>query len=69
MTKILTCKCEHEGQDKMYGYHKRLCNLTKKENTYRCTVCGELVVARAEQVAVAKTKKKDKKKRKDREKK
>ena len=41
--KILTCSCEHEYQDKLYGKHKRVHNQTKKQNgeVYRCTVCSK----------------------------
>ena len=41
-TKIKSCTCKHEWQDKTYGVGKRVMNSTTKETTtYRCTVCGK----------------------------
>ena len=43
-TKVISCTCQHEYQDKVYGKNKRLANKTQKGNqkdTYRCTVCGK----------------------------
>ena len=40
-TKILSCFCDSEFQDKEYGKYSRLCLLTAKDNTYRCTICGK----------------------------
>lgn len=42
---ILTCKCVHEGQDRLYGKNQRVGNLLAKDaksstSTYRCSVCG-----------------------------
>jgi hypothetical protein len=37
---VLKCFCEHEFQDKEYGYHKRLHTPVDKVNTWRCTICG-----------------------------
>ena len=39
MSKITTCTCKHEFQDKKYGENKRVMNKTGKG--YRCTVCGK----------------------------
>jgi len=38
MTKVLTCTCKSEFQDKTYGTGNRLHN--KTNNGWRCTVCG-----------------------------
>ena len=42
-SKILTCTCEHEYQDKIYGKNKRVHNQTKKQDgkVWRCTVCSK----------------------------
>ena len=37
--KIVKCTCEHEFQDKKYGYKMRMANPTEKG--CRCTVCGK----------------------------
>jgi hypothetical protein len=42
---IRLCGCENEYQDRMYGRHKRVHNLTnggtgKREGDAACTVCG-----------------------------
>jgi hypothetical protein len=38
---ILTCRCKHEFQDKLYGKHRRVHNpMAKTPGAYRCTVCG-----------------------------
>ncbi len=43
---ILTCTCQHEFQDKVYGFGKRKFNEMKKTQTHpnyaRCTVCGAI---------------------------
>lgn len=46
-TKIISCQCKHEYQDKLYGNNKRVYNKTVKGTTpdtqgYRCTVCSSL---------------------------
>ena len=43
MTKIMTCSCIHEYQDKQYGKGKRLFNSIKSlhQPMWRCTVCGK----------------------------
>lgn len=45
MTKIMTCSCEHEYQDKKYGKYKRVFNKKAKPGTggimWHCTVCGK----------------------------
>lgn len=38
---IKFCTCEHEYQDKTYGDHKRVHNITKK-GELRCTVCEKV---------------------------
>jgi hypothetical protein len=43
-TKILKCFCKSEFQDKKYGKQKRVANCTSKDNEYRCTVCGKIIV-------------------------
>ena len=41
-TIILKCDCNHDYQDKKYGKDNRVMNpVTKKPDTYRCTVCGK----------------------------
>jgi len=43
-TKVLRCSCDHDYQDKAYGYKMRLHNWARKaEGTgaWRCTVCGK----------------------------
>lgn len=41
--KVLTCVCKSEYQDKKYGENRRLMN--RKNQGYRCTVCGKDKVA------------------------
>jgi hypothetical protein len=43
MTKVQSCSCKHNDQDRMYGKGKRLHNQTRGNNRseWRCTVCGE----------------------------
>lgn len=41
--KVLTCVCKSEYQDKKYGEGRRLMN--RKNQGYRCTVCGKDKVA------------------------
>lgn len=41
MTRISSCTCKNEFQDKRYGKNNRVFNETAKENLYRCTVCGK----------------------------
>jgi len=41
-TKVITCSCPEEYQDKIYGKNKRLHNaFGKPHKGYRCTVCGK----------------------------
>lgn len=44
-TKIITCTCKSEYQDKEYGKGKRVANHASsqgsKEWQWRCTVCGK----------------------------
>jgi hypothetical protein len=49
MSKVMTCRCVSEYQDKLYGQSMRVHNPTAKESGWRCTVCdntnaGEKVV-------------------------
>lgn len=39
-TKIVTCSCVHEFQDKKHGKQRRVANATKGKK-FRCTVCGK----------------------------
>lgn len=42
MTKIFTCGCINDQQDKIHGANRRVCNSMKTDPvTYRCTVCGK----------------------------
>lgn len=40
---ILSCKCPHDGQDKLHGKQRRVFNKTSKDiagkPVWRCTVC------------------------------
>lgn len=41
-TQIISCSCEHQQQDRMYGKGKRVANQCKRGETFegkRCTVC------------------------------
>ena len=43
MSKVMSCTCSHESQDKIYGKNQRLFNEAGKDsNKYRCTVCGKM---------------------------
>lgn len=58
-TKIITCTCIHDYQDRLYGLGRRVHNATK--TGYRCTVCRHAVVAtRTEKKEEALTEKKGK---------
>ena len=39
-SKIMTCSCQHPGQDEMYGKGMRLWNRLGDSDSYRCTVCN-----------------------------
>ena len=49
MTKIMKCGCRGwkdkteaaKFQDKQYGEGMRVHNAVSKENTFRCTICGD----------------------------
>lgn len=45
MTKILSCNCKHDYQDKTYGEGKRVHNSLKATATgiikWKCTVCND----------------------------
>jgi hypothetical protein len=40
--KVVKCKCDHKGQDKLYGQGMRLANrgASADKPVYTCTVCG-----------------------------
>lgn len=40
-SEVKKCKCNHEFQDKQYGYQNRLHNPNGKGD-YKCTVCGDV---------------------------
>lgn len=40
-TKIMTCLCVSEYQDKEYGKMLRLFNQMKTVGMWRCTICGK----------------------------
>lgn len=43
-TVVITCKCESQYQDMVYGPNKRLANVKGDKNdssTARCTVCAK----------------------------
>lgn len=45
---VKMCSCDHEFQDKLYGWKRRLMNVVGKgekgtsAGTHRCTVCGKI---------------------------
>jgi len=43
-TKVVSCNCASEFQDKEYGKGRRLANLRQKgtKGEYVCTVCGKV---------------------------
>jgi len=41
MSKLMTCRCVSEYQDKLYGQSMRVHNPTAKESGWRCTVCDD----------------------------
>jgi len=42
MTKNLKCTCDHEFQDRQYGFSVRVHNKMTKDKEYRCTVCQKV---------------------------
>ena len=48
MTRIISCDCKHEFQDKRYGVGKRVFNSKKDSNDYVCTVCRATKIAKGE---------------------
>ena len=44
MSKLLSCDCQHEFQDKMYGkgirVHTKMKQSEKLANLWRCTICS-----------------------------
>lgn len=39
-TAVMSCTCQHQAQDALYGKGRRLHNLCgKQQDKYRCTVC------------------------------
>lgn len=57
---ILTCDCNHDFQDKRYGYKRRVFNRCKETNKFRCTVCGKTQTYTEKGTVVAKEKQNDK---------
>lgn len=45
-TTVVSCKCDHQFQDKRYGVGQRLANVTQKQTDktvdVRCTVCKKI---------------------------
>lgn len=42
LSMIIKCSCVHNGQDKLHGAQRRVCNECKDTGSghvYRCTVC------------------------------
>jgi hypothetical protein len=50
MSKLMTCRCVSEYQDKLYGHSMRVHNPTAKENGWRCTVCDDTKAGQPEKV-------------------
>ena len=51
MSKVMTCRCVSEYQDKLYGHSMRVHNPTAKENGWRCTVCDDTKAGPSAKVA------------------
>ena len=49
-TKIITCNCISEFQDKLYGDKKRVHNLSFDSKKCTCTVCGNVKLLKEEKV-------------------
>jgi hypothetical protein len=41
---IKRCVCEHPFQDRRYGAHMRVANVSGDGKKYRCTVCGKEII-------------------------
>ncbi len=41
MTKLLTCTCVHDYQDKKYNFKKIHNSCGREGKRFRCTVCGK----------------------------
>ena len=50
MSKVMTCRCVSEYQDKLYGQSMRVHNPTAKESGWRCTVCDDTKAGQPEKV-------------------
>ena len=50
MSKVMTCRCVSEYQDKLYGQSMRVHNPTAKESGWRCTVCDNTKAGPPEKV-------------------
>jgi hypothetical protein len=50
MSKVMTCRCVSEYQDKLYGQSMRVHNPTAKESGWRCTVCDNTKAGQPEKV-------------------
>lgn len=53
LTKVISCSCKNEYQDKVYGMNKRLGNVKgdkSDSDIARCTVCGKEVRFRSTSV-------------------
>ena len=53
LTKVISCSCKNEYQDKAYGMNKRLGNVKGDKpdsDIVRCTVCGKEVRFRSTSV-------------------
>ena len=42
-TKLITCKCNHEFQDNLYGISKRIGNVNENGEKVKCTVCNNIL--------------------------
>ena len=50
MSKLMTCRCVSEYQDRLYGHSMRVHNPTAKEKGWRCTVCDDTKAGPPEKV-------------------
>lgn len=56
------CACEHEYQDKTYGYKVRIMNVTKNGTAVRCTVCKKEYELSSKEIKKAKESENDSRK-------
>lgn len=66
---IMTCVCNHSGQDALHGYKRRVANETGasakslgRDVGHRCTVCGKDIIKPVKVKKVKKVTEPDKKK-------